>query len=194
MITVYARSTSNSSSHSWKSFQRSHSATLKTMAFPNLMSIRHSLSHSSPGTLDSSSISLSAGLVPEPTGQVPEAGEAAPKSAGALRHPLVQRHDAQHPELQCITRLSAVPASQFNQSISPGERQLADYLPSTGHNALFSALSLLQDLFQMGASSYPGMTQPFSMSHSSNMGSVRQDSMGKCLGEGSQDDVYVRRR
>ncbi|EDS34006.1 homeobox protein [Culex quinquefasciatus] len=36
-----------------------------------------------------------------------------------------------------------------------------------------------QDLFQMGASSYPGMTQPFSMSHSSNMGSVgvRQDSM-----------------
>lgn len=39
----------------------------------------------------------------------------------------------------------------------------------------------LQDLFQMGATSYPGMTQPFSMSHSSNMGSVgvRQDSMGK---------------
>ncbi|XP_058448264.1 homeobox protein unc-42 [Malaya genurostris] len=37
-----------------------------------------------------------------------------------------------------------------------------------------------QDLFQMGASSYPGMTQPFSMTHSSNMGSVgvRQDSMG----------------
>lgn len=34
----------------------------------------------------------------------------------------------------------------------------------------------------MGATSYPGMTQPFSMSHSSNMGSVgvRQDSMGKC--------------
>lgn len=33
----------------------------------------------------------------------------------------------------------------------------------------------------MGATSYPGMTQPFSMSHSSNMGSVgvRQDSMGK---------------
>lgn len=33
----------------------------------------------------------------------------------------------------------------------------------------------------MGASSYPGMTQPFSMSHSSNMGSVRQDSMGKWI-------------
>lgn len=35
----------------------------------------------------------------------------------------------------------------------------------------------------MGATSYPGMTQPFSMSHTSNMGSVgvRQDSMGKCL-------------
>ncbi|XP_055588657.1 homeobox protein unc-42 isoform X2 [Uranotaenia lowii] len=37
-----------------------------------------------------------------------------------------------------------------------------------------------QDLFQMGASSYPGMTQPFSMTHGSNMSSVgvRQDSMG----------------
>ena len=33
----------------------------------------------------------------------------------------------------------------------------------------------------MGASSYPGMTQPFSMSHSSNMSSVgvRQDSMSE---------------
>lgn len=40
-----------------------------------------------------------------------------------------------------------------------------------------------QDLFQMGASSYPGMSQPFSMTHGSNMGSVgvRQDSMGKCF-------------
>ncbi|XP_055700277.1 homeobox protein unc-42 [Phlebotomus papatasi] len=37
-----------------------------------------------------------------------------------------------------------------------------------------------QDLFQMGATSYPGMTQPFSMTHSTNMGSVnvRQDTMG----------------
>ncbi|XP_055311774.1 homeobox protein unc-42 [Sitodiplosis mosellana] len=37
-----------------------------------------------------------------------------------------------------------------------------------------------QDLFQMGATSYPGMTQPFSMGHTSNMSSVgvRQDSMG----------------
>lgn len=35
----------------------------------------------------------------------------------------------------------------------------------------------------MGASSYPGMSQPFSMSHSTNMGSVgvRQDSMGKLM-------------
>jgi len=43
---------------------------------------------------------------------------------------------------------------------------------------------LLQDLFQMGASSYPGMTQPFSMAHSTNMGSVgvRQDSMGEFHG------------
>lgn len=33
----------------------------------------------------------------------------------------------------------------------------------------------------MSGSSYPGMTQPFSMSHSSGMSSVgvRQDSMGK---------------
>lgn len=45
----------------------------------------------------------------------------------------------------------------------------------------FSTFFHPQDLFQMGASSYPGMSQPFSMSHSSNMGSVgvRQDSMGK---------------
>lgn len=52
-------------------------------------------------------------------------------------------------------------------------------------NSLLSLL--LQDLFQMGASSYPGMTQPFSMAHSTNMGSVgvRQDSMGK-LGAGQQ--------
>lgn len=36
----------------------------------------------------------------------------------------------------------------------------------------------------MGASSYPGMTQPFSMAHSTNMGSVgvRQDSMGEFHG------------
>lgn len=35
----------------------------------------------------------------------------------------------------------------------------------------------------MGATSYPGMTQPFSMSHSTNMGSVgvRQDSMSKFI-------------
>lgn len=35
----------------------------------------------------------------------------------------------------------------------------------------------------MGATSYPGMTQPFSMGHTSNMSSVgvRQDSMGKYI-------------
>lgn len=35
----------------------------------------------------------------------------------------------------------------------------------------------------MGATSYPGMTQPFSMGHTSNMSSVgvRQDSMGKLI-------------
>lgn len=40
-----------------------------------------------------------------------------------------------------------------------------------------------QDLFQMGATSYPGMTQPFSMGHTSNMSSVgvRQDSMGELI-------------
>lgn len=41
----------------------------------------------------------------------------------------------------------------------------------------------MQDLFQMGATSYPGMTQPFSMGHTSNMSSVgvRQDSMGNFI-------------
>lgn len=35
----------------------------------------------------------------------------------------------------------------------------------------------------MGATSYPGMTQPFSMGHTSNMSSVgvRQDSMGEFI-------------
>lgn len=42
----------------------------------------------------------------------------------------------------------------------------------------------------MGASSYPGMTQPFSMSHSSNMGSVRQDSMGKCQSLRTDEFIY----
>lgn len=42
----------------------------------------------------------------------------------------------------------------------------------------------------MGASSYPGMTQPFSMAHSTNMGSVgvRQDSMGKFVVEKKGDN------
>lgn len=31
----------------------------------------------------------------------------------------------------------------------------------------------------MGASTYPGMGQPFSMTHGTNMSSVRQDSMGE---------------
>lgn len=46
---------------------------------------------------------------------------------------------------------------------------------------LLLLLPLQKDLFQMGATSYPGMTQPFSMGHTSNMSSVgvRQDSMGK---------------
>ncbi|XP_053669108.1 homeobox protein unc-42 isoform X2 [Anopheles marshallii] len=51
-----------------------------------------------------------------------------------------------------------------------------------------------QDLFQMGASSYPGMTQPFSMTHGSNMGAVgvRQDSMGKSADRGmtAEDEWY----
>uniref|UniRef100_A0A1A9WFR1 Homeobox domain-containing protein n=1 Tax=Glossina brevipalpis TaxID=37001 RepID=A0A1A9WFR1_9MUSC len=51
------------------------------------------------------------------------------------------------------------------------------YQPYPHHNSINR---YPQDLFQMGASSYPGMTQPFSMAHSTNMGSVgvRQDSMG----------------
>lgn len=45
----------------------------------------------------------------------------------------------------------------------------------------FSPLLNWQDLFQMGSSAYPAMSQPFSMSHSSNMSSVgvRQDSMSR---------------
>lgn len=61
------------------------------------------------------------GLVPEPASQVPETGEAAAKGFGAIRDSVVQRDDAQHPELQCVAWVSALPASQLNKSISPGE-------------------------------------------------------------------------
>ncbi|KAI9590365.1 hypothetical protein GQX74_008533 [Glossina fuscipes] len=43
------------------------------------------------------------------------------------------------------------------------------YQPYPHHNSINR---YPQDLFQMGASSYPGMTQPFSMAHGTNMGSV----------------------
>lgn len=70
--------------------------------------------------------------------------------------------------------------------------------PSLSLSTILNFLRLffhLQDLFQMGASSYPGMTQPFSMAHSTNMGSVgvRQDSMGKFGGtQGQQGQRELR--
>lgn len=131
-----------------------------------------------------------AGLVSKSTRQIPQTGEATAEGAGTICDPLVQRHDAEHTGLQCLARLSAISASQHHESLSPGKLQIPVSLSPCLYiipllNSLLSALCHLQDLFQMGASSYPGMTQPFSMAHSTNMGSVgvRQDSMGK-LGAG----------
>lgn len=59
--------------------------------------------------------------------------------------------------------------------------RFGSYLNVILFTLLFVFPFFFQDLFQMGATSYPGMTQPFSMGHTSNMSSVgvRQDSMGK---------------
>lgn len=135
------------------------------------------------------SLFFCAGLVSKSTRQIPQTGEATAEGAGTVCDPLVQRHDAEHTGLQCLARLSAISASQHHESLSPGKLQIPATLSLPLYHSLtqFSSLCslLLQDLFQMGASSYPGMTQPFSMAHSTNMGSVgvRQDSMGK-LGAG----------
>jgi len=63
----------------------------------------------------------SAGLVSEPTRQVPEAGEAAAKGPGTVCDPILQRDDEEHPGLQRLAGLPAVSAPQHHEPLSPGE-------------------------------------------------------------------------
>lgn len=59
--------------------------------------------------------SVLVGLVPEPPGQVPEAGEAARQVLVACRPPHMQRHDAQPLSIVQPPRLPTLPRTQFNE-------------------------------------------------------------------------------
>ncbi|KAK4307087.1 hypothetical protein Pmani_021141 [Petrolisthes manimaculis] len=53
------------------------------------------------------------------------------------------------------------------------------YQPYPSHNAI-STFNTMNRYPQMSSGSYPGMAQPFSMTHpTSNMAAMRQDSMSK---------------
>ncbi|XP_068213828.1 uncharacterized protein [Palaemon carinicauda] len=61
------------------------------------------------------------------------------------------------------------------------------YQPYPGPNAI-STFNTMNRYPQMSSSSYPGMSQPFSMTHpTSNMAAMRQDSM---TGMATEDDWY----
>ncbi|XP_069952700.1 homeobox protein unc-42-like isoform X2 [Cherax quadricarinatus] len=61
------------------------------------------------------------------------------------------------------------------------------YQPYPSHNAI-STFNTMNRYPQMSSSSYPGMAQPFSMTHpTSNMAAMRQDSM---TGMATEDDWY----
>lgn len=61
------------------------------------------------------------GMVPKSSCQIPQAGEATAKGARPICDTVLQRHDAQHPRLQCFARVSAVSASELDQPLSTGE-------------------------------------------------------------------------
>lgn len=109
--------------------------------------------------------------------QIQKAGEATAKSTRAVCSAILQWNDAKHPRIQRVARLPTLSTPQFNQPLSSSNKFITEYIIKTLLNCF---LWILQDLFQMGSSAYPTMTQPFSMSQGS-MGSVgvRQDSMSK---------------
>lgn len=84
------------------------------------------------------SVILVAGLVSKSTRQIPQTGEATAEGAGTVCDPLVQRHDAEHTGLQCLTRLSAISASQHHESLSPGKHSISLSLPVSFHHTQFS--------------------------------------------------------
>ncbi|KAM8720903.1 hypothetical protein ACLKA7_006877 [Drosophila subpalustris] len=87
------------------------------------------------------------------------------------------KYRKQEKQLQKALAPSVIPSCNGMMRNIQGYSVSRGYQPYPHHNTMNR---YPQDLFQMGASSYPGMTQPFSMAHSTNMGSVgvRQDSMG----------------
>ncbi|XP_030079696.1 pituitary homeobox 1 isoform X3 [Drosophila hydei] len=86
------------------------------------------------------------------------------------------KYRKQEKQLQKALAPSVIPSCNGMMRNIQGYSVSRGYQPYPHHNTMNR---YPQDLFQMGASSYPGMTQPFSMAHSTNMGSVgvRQDSM-----------------
>ncbi|EDW06105.2 uncharacterized protein Dmoj_GI16434 [Drosophila mojavensis] len=87
------------------------------------------------------------------------------------------KYRKQEKQLQKALAPSVIPSCNGMMRNIQGYSVSRGYQPYPHHNTMNR---YPQDLFQMGASSYPGMTQPFSMAHGTNMGSVgvRQDSMG----------------
>ncbi|XP_017464831.1 PREDICTED: muscle segmentation homeobox, partial [Rhagoletis zephyria] len=86
------------------------------------------------------------------------------------------KYRKQEKQLQKALAPSVIPSCNGMMRNIQGYSVSRGYQPYPHHNSINR---YPQDLFQMGASSYPGMTQPFSMTHGTNMGSVgvRQDSM-----------------
>ncbi|KAL5277559.1 PROP1 family protein [Megaselia abdita] len=85
------------------------------------------------------------------------------------------KYRKQEKQLQKALAPSVIPSCNGMMRNIQGYSVSRGYQPYPHHNSINR---YPQDLFQMGASSYPGMGQPFSMTHGTNMSSVRQDSMG----------------
>ncbi|XP_055913845.1 homeobox protein unc-42 [Eupeodes corollae] len=87
------------------------------------------------------------------------------------------KYRKQEKQLQKALAPSVIPSCNGMMRNIQGYSVSRGYQPYPHHNSINR---YPQDLFQMGATSYPGMSQPFSMTHGTNMSSVgvRQDSMG----------------
>uniref|UniRef100_A0A1I8N0H1 Uncharacterized protein n=1 Tax=Musca domestica TaxID=7370 RepID=A0A1I8N0H1_MUSDO len=99
------------------------------------------------------------------------------------------KYRKQEKQLQKALAPSVIPSCNGMMRNIQGYSVSRGYQPYPHHNSINR---YPQDLFQMGASSYPGMSQPFSMAHGTNMGSVgvRQDSMVVYHGMSPEDEWY----